>query len=180
MDDLRPGTSRNVASSRQSGFTLIELITVMILIGILSVAALPRFFDNTFSERGFHDGVKATLQHARRTAVASRRYVCATVTAGTGAAAFVSVNMDTTLPETNTAVVACGTQVALVSTRRECVANQLCAPTGVTLGPAGGSVVIFDPLGRSVSAAKAVHAPAAITVTGQLPITVAAETGLVQ
>ena len=54
-----------------AGFTLVELITVMILVGILAVVAIPRMIVRTFDERGFHDAVKAAVQHARRVAVAS-------------------------------------------------------------------------------------------------------------
>lgn len=167
---------------RESGFTLIELITVMILLGILAVVAMPRFFDNSFRERGFHDGVKAAVQHARRVAVASRRYVCATVTAGTGAAGLVTINMDATLPENNSVPVACATAVALParSDVPACDANQICAPAGVTLVPPAGAIVIFDPLGRSVTAAKAVQVALVITVIGQPNITIEQDTGLVR
>ena len=45
-----------------AGFTLIELITVLILVGILAVTALPRMFDrNTFESRGFFDETTLVL-----------------------------------------------------------------------------------------------------------------------
>ena len=168
--------------NQESGFTLIELITVMILVGILAVAAMPRFFDNTFSERGFHDGVKAAVQHARRVAVASRRYVCVTTTGGTGAAANVAIAFDTTVPEAAVAPVACGTMIPLPAPRpAPCAVNAVCAPNSVTLGTLGGASAIFDPLGRSVTAARAVQAaPLAITMTGQPSVTIQPETGWIQ
>ena len=64
----------------ESGFTLVELVVILIVTGILAVAVVPRFFGNEFEERGFHDGIKAALQHARHMAVASRRFVCVTNT----------------------------------------------------------------------------------------------------
>lgn len=65
------------------GFTLIELITVLVLVGILAVAAMPRFFDqNVFEARGFFDETKSLLRFAQKAAVAQRRTVCVAVGGG--------------------------------------------------------------------------------------------------
>ncbi|MDD2800857.1 MAG: type II secretion system protein [Methylobacter sp.] len=56
----------------QAGFTLIELIAVMVLLGILSAIALPKFFDITpFQERGFFDDTLSAIRYAQKLAVAS-------------------------------------------------------------------------------------------------------------
>jgi MSHA pilin protein MshC len=63
----------------QRGFTLIELIMVIVLMGVLAVVAAPRIFNsNDFNARGFHDETLAYLRYAQKTAIAQRRTVCVT------------------------------------------------------------------------------------------------------
>ena len=65
------------SASGQWGFTLIELIMVVIMLGILSVFAAPRIFDtDSFNARGFHDETLAFLRYAQKSAIAQRRTVC--------------------------------------------------------------------------------------------------------
>ena len=64
---------------KKTGFTLVELVGTMIIIGILAVVALPRFFEkSTFESRAFYDQTLAMLRYAQKTAIAQRRLVCVT------------------------------------------------------------------------------------------------------
>lgn len=63
-----------------AGFTLIELIITMIIVGILAVVVLPRFAEKSvFEARGFRDETLSLLRYAQKSAVAQRRTVCVAV-----------------------------------------------------------------------------------------------------
>ncbi|HLA35692.1 MAG TPA: GspH/FimT family pseudopilin [Rhodocyclaceae bacterium] len=65
-----------------AGFTLIELIVVMVILGIMAIAIVPRFADKSvFESRGFRDETVSLLRYAQKSAVAQRRTVCVTVAA---------------------------------------------------------------------------------------------------
>jgi MSHA pilin protein MshC len=145
-----------LGSGTQRGFTLVELITVMVIVGILAVAALPRFFDrNTFDSRGYYDQVISTLRYAQKTAVAQHRFVCV---------AFTASSITLTHGTTN----ACGSDL---TSPTGVTPYTVTAPSGVTLS--NGTAFNFNALGRASAAQD-------ITVSGYpAHIFVVAETGYV-
>ncbi len=153
---------------RSSGFTMIELVMVIVIVGILSAAAFPRFSGNSiFQARGFADQVLATLRYAQKTAIAQHRLVC--------------VSLNNTTPATVTLTIAsfdsagnCDVGVALALPDR--AGNILTAPTDITLNTTE-AVLTFDALGRaSTTVAITIPDP---DPDGDIAITVEAETGYV-
>jgi MSHA pilin protein MshC len=58
--------------SIQSGFTLVELVMVIVILSILSAVALPRFFERSaFQDRAVYDDIANTLRYAQKSAVAT-------------------------------------------------------------------------------------------------------------
>ena len=67
--DRRPPGDSPAANA---GFTIVELVLVIVIIGILGAIAGPRFFDNsTFEERAYYDELVTSLRYAQKVAVAS-------------------------------------------------------------------------------------------------------------
>ncbi len=80
--------------TKTTGFTMIELIVVMIIVGIMAVTVLPRMsLLGGFESVGFRDQTVATLRYAQKTALAQRRIVCVAI-ASTG----LTLTMDTDTP----------------------------------------------------------------------------------
>ncbi|MDM7323015.1 MAG: GspH/FimT family pseudopilin [Gammaproteobacteria bacterium] len=57
------------------GFTLIELVMVMLLLGMLAIVALPRFNDAGFREYGYAEETLSALRYARQTAIAGNAHI---------------------------------------------------------------------------------------------------------
>ena len=64
--------SRLKTRQRLNGFTLVEMITVLLLVSILAVVGLSRYTDQSaFSEWGFTEEVTTALRYAQKFAMAS-------------------------------------------------------------------------------------------------------------
>lgn len=64
----------------EAGFTLIELIMVIVIIGVLAVFVLPSLDLTSFRLRGFADDLKSQTAAMQRLALTQRRPVIATFT----------------------------------------------------------------------------------------------------
>jgi MSHA pilin protein MshC len=163
-----PPVCPHLATRRRArGFTLIELVMVLIVLGVLAVFVLPRIdLTRGYDEVGYRDAVRATLEYARKSAVAERRNVRVALGGNN-----LTLTIDNLSPE-DPGAGSFPRNLNLATPDRRCggPANQLCAPAGVTV--AGPAALAFTPLGRPSAAAT-------YTVTGDAPwtITVEAETG---
>ena len=107
-----------------AGFSLVELVTTLIVVGILAAFAVPRFVGRTgFESRGFYDQAQGIVRYAQKIAIAQRQSppkppVFVVITAGQ-----IRICYDA----------GCATPVNDPTTGAALVVN---APSGVTLSPA--------------------------------------------
>jgi len=141
-------------ADRSAGFTTIELVVVIILLGILAAFAVPHFVDlNDFRTRTAYDEVAGAVRYAQKLAVASG---CNVQFAVSGNSYFLRQ------PSPDC------TSASYADISGHPVSGNIVA-VGLSSSPTS---FVFDPMGRCSSAAT-------ITVGGTETITVIAETGYV-
>lgn len=152
-------------SPRPRGFTLLELITVIVVLGVVSALALPRLVDRAgLQSRGFLDAVRTAVQHARALAVAS------------GCEVQVQIAGNALRLDQRIGCVAPGAFNVPVPDPVEAGANYVVsAPNGMTLTSVPATFV-FDSLGQLAGG----NATLTIGGAGAGTLTVFASTGFVQ
>lgn len=179
----RPYSS--ASNALQRGFTLVELVAVIIVMGILGAVGASNFFDrDTFDSRAFGDESAALMRYAQKLAIAQNRDVFVQLQANRIALCY------RVACEAGDQVLAPGgTNNGSATTTAACNdATWACAapPTGITLITA--TAFYFDPMGRPFRGTDLSPTPnssfttLAVGVAGgaQLrTITVEAETGYV-
>lgn len=141
---------------RQRGFTVIELVACIVVLGILAAVAAPSLFDNqTFIARGYADEVASSLRYAQKIAIASGCAVQVTVDA-----AGYNARQQATLATCNGAG-AWSTQVR----RSDGTTLSGGTPANVNVNPA--TTVEFQPDGDPAGGAAAINVgPHIVTVDG--------------
>jgi MSHA pilin protein MshC len=139
------------------GYSLIELVIVIVIAAILAAIALPIFNQPAIDAAWYQEQVRSALRHAQRTAVAQRRPVYVVLEAA-----------PTRLSLCYAAGCGAGTRLPQPGSSST---FEVAAPAGVAIG-ISASPLFFNGLGQPSSGATVTVGPRTITVN--------AETGYVQ
>ena len=150
---------------RQTGFTLVELVMVIVLLGTLSAVALPKFFEkNSYAERAFFDDTLNAVRYAQKLAVATGCNVQFSISSNSYTLTRQGTSSSTSCPGGSTYTLA-------VPHPGSGASSYSGTESGVTLTSTVSSF-IFNALGS-------VSTDATVTVNGSRTISVIAETGFV-
>lgn len=150
------------------GFTMIELVTILILVGVLAAVAMPKI-DTAVSMRNdtARDEVLAALRYAGQTAQSHRRLVCADVTATA-----VTLRIASARPASTCDSALTGPNGGATYTSNPGAATFTLAPSGT---------MYFQPDGRVTSDGAGTTASArSLAITGVSSVSIGGETGLVR
>lgn len=160
------------------GFTITELVVIIVVIGVIAAVAAPRFIgQGGFDARAFYDQSQAVVRHAQKVAIAQRRNVYVDITANRIGVCY-DAACSSRVPPPLTYLQSTTPGGSANPTAVNCAndANWLCAgaPTGVSVSP--GANFSFNGLGR-----PSLGVALTVTVTGELTrsFTVERETGYV-
>lgn len=156
---------------KRGGFTTVELITVIVIVGILSVAGLSMMSGNSMAGPAFRGDLVSTLRYAQKTAVSHRRLVCAAITAANGPT---KSAITLTIASVNGAA-ACNTALLLADGTDSSISSRdLSATTSAS------TTLYFQPDG-SITTAGGAYATAPISLSGgDTSIAIQGETGYVE
>lgn len=150
----KPGTA---AALPTAGFTLLELVVTLVILGILSAVAMSKLNQPQVDSAWFPDQVRAVVRLAQKQAIAQRTRVLVVVGASQLSLCYATTTVSFT----------CAAAVSDLVTGSAVVLN---APSGIALG-ATSTPFAFNGLGQPSSA---------VTLTvGTKTIQVTAETGYV-
>lgn len=78
---------------KRSGFTLVELVVTLMIVAILGIAVLPRYFEHRhFDARAFFDEAKSMIRYAQKIAIAQNRNVFVRLNGNSVALCFTAFN----------------------------------------------------------------------------------------
>lgn len=152
---------------RARGFTLVELVVVIVLLGVLAAVALPRLeMAGGLRADAYRDSVVAGLRLAQSTALSHRRLVCVAFSSGTMTLRIAAAN-----PASSCSANLAGPDGA---------AAWVSPPSGTTMAGAPSTTLYFLSDGSVSASATGSATDFTLTPTGLSAITVRGANGVVR